>query len=41
MKLLTLMTSLYLGQVASFITKTRDMDSQETEEDGGGAGAKL
>ena len=32
MKLLTLMTPLYLGRVASFITKTRDMDSQEAEE---------
>ena len=31
-KLLTLMTPLYLGRVASFITKTRDMDSQEAEE---------
>lgn len=31
MKLLTLMTPLYLGQVASFITKTRDMNSQEAE----------
>jgi hypothetical protein len=32
MKLLTLMTPLYLGRVASFITDTRDMDSQEAEE---------
>jgi hypothetical protein len=31
MKLLTLMTPLYLGRVASFITKTRNMDSQEAE----------
>jgi hypothetical protein len=32
MKLLTLMTPLYLGRVASFITKTRNMNSQEAEE---------
>lgn len=32
MKLLTLMTPLYLGRVASFITTTRNMDSQEAEE---------
>jgi glycosyltransferase involved in cell wall biosynthesis len=32
MKLLTVMTPLYLGRVASFITRTRDMDSLEAEE---------
>jgi hypothetical protein len=32
MKLLTLMTPLYLGRVASFITRTRQMDSHEAEE---------
>ncbi len=32
MKLLTLMIPLYLGRVASFITTTRNMDSQEAEE---------
>jgi hypothetical protein len=32
MKLLSLMTPLYLGRVASFITDTRDMNSQEAEE---------
>ncbi len=31
MKLLTVMTPLYLGRVASFITRTRDMDSFEAE----------
>jgi hypothetical protein len=31
MKLLTVMTPLYLGRVASFITRTRDMDSREAE----------
>ncbi len=32
MKMLGLMTPLYLGRVASFITRTRDMDSQAAEE---------
>jgi len=32
MKLLTVMTPLYLGRVASFITRTRDMSSREAEE---------
>jgi len=32
MKLLTVMTPLYLGRVASFITRTRDMDSQGAED---------
>ncbi len=32
MKLLGLMTPLYLGRVASFITRTRDMDSKAAEE---------
>lgn len=32
MKMLTLMTPLYLGRVASFITRTRTMNSQEAEE---------
>jgi hypothetical protein len=31
MKMLTMMTPLYLGRVASFITRTRDMDSQGAE----------
>jgi hypothetical protein len=31
MKLLTVMTPLYLGRVASFITRTRDMSSEEAE----------
>jgi hypothetical protein len=32
MKLLGIMTPLYLGRVASFINYTRDMSSQEAEE---------
>ncbi|MHB8765332.1 MAG: glycosyltransferase family 2 protein [Deferrisomatales bacterium] len=32
MKMLGLMTPLYLGRVASFITRTKDMDSQAAEE---------
>ena len=32
MKLLAVMTPLYLGRVASFITRTRDMDSRGAEE---------
>jgi len=32
MKLLSLMTPLYLGRVASFITQTRDMTSREAEQ---------
>jgi hypothetical protein len=31
MKLLTVMTPLYLGRVASFITRTRDMSSRDAE----------
>ncbi len=32
MKLLSVMTPLYLGRVASFVTRTRDMDSKAAEE---------
>ncbi|MDW7712391.1 MAG: glycosyltransferase [Deferrisomatales bacterium] len=32
MKLLAVMTPLYLGRVASFVTRTRDMDSKAAEE---------